>query len=351
MDELPVDAKLDFQELAKRAQSMLSERPVVVLGTGASIPHGLPSMRTLADELVATVRDDLPGWVEFSQRLDETKDLEQALHDVALPAETVEELVRATWDIVTATDLRFYKELLSGTAAFPLADVFRHLLRTADSQLRVVTTNYDRLAEYAANRVGAYVSTGVTAGWLQRFLPATVENERPPAPGYEGLVTVLKVHGSLDWFRDAIDDAVGVPLSRTIPSDMQPLIVTPGVSKYKESHKDPFRSVLSTADAALRKATCYLCVGYGFNDEHVQPVLVSRVKKDQVPLLVVTKSLTPHTRTTFLEDPPKRFLFIEKGTGGSMVYSADYPDGELLLDTDVWQLDEFMKMVTATGGQ
>jgi hypothetical protein len=347
---MPPEPSLTYEELAKRAQRFLAERPVVVLGTGATIPHGLPSMSALADELLATVGKGLPGWDAFAPRLERTKDLELALHDVALPQETIEVLVRATWTIVSAKDIAFHEQLLGGTPAFPLADLFRYLLRTADPRIQVVTTNYDRLAEYAANQVRAYVSTGITAGWLQRFAPASVNAERPPAPGFEGSVTLLKVHGSLDWFRDATAAVVGVPLSRAIPADMQPLVVTPGVSKYREVHKDPFRTVMSAADAVLRGATCFVCVGYGFSDEHVQPVLVNRVMKDDIPLLVVTKKLTKQTRAAFLDRPAKRFLFLEEAPQGTMVYAPDHPAGTVVNDVLIWELHAFMQAVTAQGG-
>jgi len=344
------DAEMSYEDLAKCAQRLLAERPVVVLGTGATIPHGLPSMSDLAEELLAAVEKDPHHWEEFTKRLSETKDLEQALHDVTLSEDMVEVLVRKTWDIVSAKDIEFHEQLLTGTSSFPLADMFRYLLRTADAQLRVVTTNYDRLAEYAANHVNAYASTGVTPGWLQRFAPASVDKERPPAPGFEGTVFILKVHGSLDWFRDCTDNVVGIPLSRRIPPGLHPLVVTPGVSKYREVHKDPFRTVMSAADAVLRKATCYVCVGYGFNDEHVQPILVNRVKRDNIALIVVTKTLTPPTRKAFLVNPPRRFLFLEEAEGGTQIYTQDYPIGTVMAGVSVWKLPEFMAMITAHGG-
>jgi hypothetical protein len=342
----PSDSELIYEELARRAQRFLAERPVVVLGTGATIPHGLPSMPTLADGLLDAITDHPEGWDVFAERLRETKDLEQALHDVQLPQDTVEILVRATWEIISAKDIEFYEQLLRGGVNFPLTDLFRYLLRTADAHLRVVTTNYDRVAEYAANTVGAYASTGVTAGWLQRFVATAVNEERAPSPGFEGLVTILKVHGSLDWFRDATDDVIAVPLVHAIPDDMNPLIVTPGVSKYREVHKDPFRTVLSASDTVLRRATCYVCIGFGFNDEHVQPVLVSRVMKDDIPLVVVTKELTAQTRSSFLNGPPKRFLFVEEAPGGTRVYTSDEPEGIVLDGISVWQLQNFMDMIT-----
>lgn len=342
----PSDSRLTYEELAKRAQHFLAARPVVVLGTGATIPHGLPSMRFLADRLLADITDNLKGWDTFSKRLYETKDLEQALHDVPLPQDTVEVLVRATWEIVSAKDIEFYEQLLMGGVAFPLTKLFAYLLRTADAHLRVVTTNYDRVTEYAANAVNAYASTGVTAGWLQRFVATSVNAERAPSPGFEGLVTILKVHGSLDWFRDSTGDVIAVPHAHGIPDDMKPLVVTPGVSKYREVHKDPFRTIISAADTVLRKATCYVCIGYGFNDEHVQPVLVNRVRKDDIPLLIVTKELTTQTRDAFIAAPPKRFLFLEEAAGGTKVYTPTVPEGVVLDGISVWQLQDFMKMIT-----
>ncbi|HMO52647.1 MAG TPA: SIR2 family protein [Kiritimatiellia bacterium] len=342
---LATETHLSYEDLAKKAQHFLAERPVVVLGSGATIPHGLPSMPVLAEMLLAAIDDSPPGWADFSARLEQTKDLEQALHDVALPTETVEILVAATWEIVSAKDVEFHDQLLAGAMPFPLADLFRYLLGTADAHLRVVTTNYDRSAEYAANCVGAYVSTGITAGWLQRFVPASVNVERPPAPGYEGQVSVLKVHGSLDWFRDATDDVIGVPLARAIPRNTTPLVVTPGVTKYREVHKDPFRTVMTAADAVLRGASCYVCVGYGFNDEHVQPILVNRVLKSDVPLVLVTKKLTELTRKAFLTNPPKRFLFLEEAEGATMVYDPEYPGGIRVEGTSVWKLDDFMRLI------
>lgn len=170
--------------------------------------------------------------------------------------------------------------------------------------------------------------------------------ERPPRPGYEGQVSVLKVHGSLDWFRDATDDVVGVPLARTIPPNTQPLVVTPGVTKYRAVHKDPFRTVMTAADAVLRGASCYVCVGYGFNDEHVQPILVNRVMKSNIPLVVVTKQLTEPTRKAFLSNPPKKFIFLEEAEGGTTVYNPDHHRGVRLDDVSVWRLDNFMRLIT-----
>lgn len=348
--QLSESSEFTYEDLARYAQRFLAERPVIVLGTGATIPHGLPSMQALAKELLAAINDNPEGWDIFAKRLDEVKDLEQALHDVPLPQDTVEILVRKTWEIVSEKDIELYNQILKGRITLPLADMFAYLLRTADSHLRVVTTNYDRVAEYAANTVDAYASTGTTAGWLQRFVASSVDRERAPAPGFEGMVTILKVHGSLDWFRDATGDVIAVPLAQAVPGNMEPLVVTPGVTKYREVHKDPFRTVMSAADAVLRSASSYVCIGYGFNDEHVQPVLVNRVMRGDIPLVVITKELTDQTKKAFLSKPPKRFLFLEKASHGTKVYTPTMPEGWVIEGVSAWQLQGFMNMITGREG-
>ena len=338
--------KLTYEDVAECAQKFLTECPVVVLGSGATIPHGLPSMPGLAESLLKIIKDTTPAWGKFEQQLGESKNLEQTLNNIVLPAETVTILIQKTWELVSAKDLYFYQRLLQGDTPFPLADMFKYLLRTADAHLRVVTTNYDRVAEYAANHVKAYASTGMTPGWLQRFVPDSLKMKH--SPWYEGVVKILKVHGSLDWFRNATnatDDVVSVPLSPTIPLNLHPLVVTPGTSKDREAHKDPFRTIITAADAVLREATCYVCVGYGFNDEHMQAILVNRVKQDDISLLVVTKKLTDQIHRQFLDTPPKKFLFLEKADGGTKAYTPDYPNGSLIDGVSVWQLNKFMDMI------
>ena len=342
--------ELKYEEIAKLAQRYLSLRPVVVLGTGTTIPHGLPSMAALADKLLAITTDIPEGWEAFASRLGYTKDLEQTLQDVNIPQGVLERLVRETWKFISDKDIKFYQQLLVNRSDFPLSDLFAYLLRTADAHIRVVTTNYDRVAEYAANVVRAYASTGITAGWIQRFVSTSVNNERMPAPGYEGQVTILKVHGSLDWFRDGTGELVAIPLAQEVPDGMTPLIVTPGASKYREVQKDPFRTIMSVADDVLKHAACYVCIGYGFNDDDVQPILINRVKRENIPLVIITKTMTTQTRDAFLAGPPRHFLFAEEASEGTRVYTPDTPGGVVLPGIHVWRLQDFMEMITGEEG-
>ena len=95
----------------------------------------------------------------------------------------------------------------------------------------------------------------------------------------ERTVDIWKVHGSLDWFQLDDGQVVSYPLSTKIPEEHIPLIVPPGKDKYSMTHNEPYRTIIASADDKFMKADSYLCIGYGSNDEHIQPKLINEIKK------------------------------------------------------------------------
>lgn len=303
-------------------------------------------MSDLADSLLHNSVLNGKDYRTFKKRLAETKDLELTLHEVSLSAQAVDNIVNSTWRLVSAADLVLYRQLVRGEVTLAIEALLRHLLRTADPKVWVVTPNYDRIVEYAANRVNAHVSTGITSGPLQRFVPSMVNQERMPHLGYEGQVILLKVHGSLDWFMSPSGEIIALPFTPEVIKGFRPLVVTPGVSKYREVHKDPFRTIIAAADNVLRTASSFCCVGYGFNDEHIQPILVRRVQKDRIPLVVITKALTEAAREAFIRQSCHEFLLIEEHPEGTRVYCPEARSGIVFKGIGVWRVDDFMKMIT-----
>ncbi len=338
-------------EVASLAQKYLADVPVIVLGAGATIPHGLPTMGQLAAAILAFPDVEPEGWSDLRDALDAHKDLEVALQNVALPPATIDIVVEATWKLVAAKDEAFLDTLNSENPEFPLARLFAHFLRTASRHVAAITTNYDRLVEYAANHVGAHVETGTTTGWLQRFDGRLVAQTSPPQTGYEGRVTLLKVHGSLDWFEDGAGQFVGRPAASKIPRATKPLVVTPGTSKYRAVLKDPFRTALSSSDGLVEQASGFLCIGYGFNDEHVQPKILARTRNQAKPIVVVTRTLSPAVRTAILQAPPPKFLMLEEGETGTIAYYPGQVDGVMLPGHDLWQVGPFLELLTDEEGE
>ncbi len=148
---------VDYESVAKLAQKYIEKPPAVILGCGSSIQYGLPSMSDLAEALTDRIDSEDKTWETFKTKLDESKNLENALQEVTVSPPVLDLIVNNTWQITSEKDLELFDAIVTGTTSLALARLFEFLLRTANPQLSVVTTNYDRLAEYAANTANADV--------------------------------------------------------------------------------------------------------------------------------------------------------------------------------------------------
>lgn len=335
---------MDLDTVAELGQKYVAARPVIVLGAGASIPLGLPSMGSLGAHLISSIAAPAvdparTAWLNFVQALKAGVGLEQSLHDVELDAPTLSKVVTATWELTNRGCLDVHSAIMTGKASLALVRLFEHLLRTANPRIQVVTTNYDRLAEYAAALSGSRAHDGFSTGYVGRFVldPTRLQPQRG--------ISVWKVHGSLDWFLGVDGLPIASPLAREVPDGLVPLVVTPGLSKYRETHREPYRTVMASADHALSTASSVLCVGYGFNDEHVQARLAHRVRVDDIPVVVVTHTLSDAARSIVLSGKCRKYLAIEARAGGSVVYAPQAPGGAYFDGQDFWSLGGFLDLV------
>ena len=230
---------MDFDALLKQLQDWTNRVPLVVLGSGASVPFKLPSMWTLGDHIKKTISftdpDDQAQFNNFKTLFDTNGDLEATLSELQLRDNVLNEIVCKTWELVSKSDLEAYELFLNSIKDFPLAKLTEHLLSATNKKLSIVTTNYDRLAEYAASFSKATIYTGFAQNYIGHFLSTIHQNPLPK--GYNGQVNIWKVHGSLDWFKTNNDENIHLPLRHNIPNNYKPLIVTPGLSKYFEDRK------------------------------------------------------------------------------------------------------------------
>jgi hypothetical protein len=122
-----------------------------------------------------------------------------------------------------------------------------------------------------------------------------------------------------------------------------PMIVTPGNEKYKETHHDPFRTVMARADQALRASMSYLCIGYGFNDEHIQPIIIDENRNRNRAIVIVTKEVTPKMHELFLTDNACNCLIVSENTTGGTIVHYSKTETEIFAE-NYWQLDSFYKL-------
>jgi len=340
---------MDIEALLKLMQDWTNRVPLIILGSGASVPFRLPSMQSLGEHLKNNLSfsepEDISQFEDFISTLDKLKDLETTLLQIQLRPTVLEKVIFETWSLVNKYDIIAFENLLEGSMDFPLAELITHLLKAAQRKVSIVTTNYDRLAEYAASFSNAFICTGFSQNFVGHFSKSIHQQDLTRLNGFKGQVNIWKVHGSLDWFKSKEETDRQLPYRSKIPVNYKPLIVTPGLSKYYETQLEPFRTIFTEADNEIEKATSFLCIGYGFNDIHVQPKLIAQIKSGK-PIIVITKELTPKTKQSIIDGGCKQYILIEEANDkDTRIYSSSITGEFIIHDVNYWDLSEYLKLI------
>ncbi|CUQ01407.1 Uncharacterised protein [Anaerotruncus colihominis] len=151
---------MDWSGCVNMMQGYLENSPLIVLGSGASMPYGLPSMGSLAEEIEKdpTIMAD-PQFDALKQAIADYG-FETAIDSVRLQEETLECIRNVTWKTINRCDTEFFDKS-SLTAPMELVELLNKVIAPSPNKAVVVTTNYDRLPEYAADQINATVITGL----------------------------------------------------------------------------------------------------------------------------------------------------------------------------------------------
>jgi hypothetical protein len=331
------------------AQNCIKSNPLIILGSGASAGYGIPGMWPLGAHLSGLAlpagipKAEQEAWEKFLVELPKTN-LEQALTDVPLSSTLTKLIIESTWEFLNREDLRIFLQVCADRKFLALSKLYQHLFSSTSREIHVVTPNYDRLAEYAANAAGFSVYTGFNYGHL-------AHRASSPSPKiHEGkilvrTVSVWKVHGCFGWFADMDGVVTGLPPMEKIPAGMEPVIITPGIEKYRRTHDEPFRTIMHCADKCIQNASAYFCVGFGFNDQHLQTLLIERCQSEDVPLVLITQKISDTAKSFFDNKKVRRYLALEQDGADTKMYSTEYPAGVIIPGTSIWKLDEFLAVV------
>lgn len=298
----------------------------------------------LCENLHADDSADKKAWYSVSSALANGDHLELALDGKTLPDSLLSKIVALTWRCVNEKEIALLEISALNSEEFDLARLLSEMLNSTHNEVHIVTTNYDRVAEYACNSKGILFQTGFAPGYVQKW-ESTARVAFLHGGRKSRVAKIWKVHGSLDWFRTSDEKIVGLPVFKLPPSTLTPLIVTPGLNKYEKTHEDPFRTTINGADNALRNASGFLCVGFGFRDRHIHPKIIERCQEKNVPIVVLAKALTEEAKAFLSNKAGTRYLGIEATDHGSKVYSPAYPLGLELESGGLWTLSGFNKLV------
>ncbi len=323
----------------------LERLPTIVLGSGASAAHGVPGMPALQEHLVQSIEPkstaDEDAWLLVRTALNKGDDLEAALSTTLVPDRLSRDIIRATWSLVANSDADVFEKIATGSLELPLTRLLRWLTRSTRREVTIVTTNYDRLAEFAADAAGMVHLNGFAPGYLHERENSNLYSVRR-GPQLARTAKLWKVHGSLDWFERNDNRIICARFTRKYPAGLQPVIVTPGVEKYQRTHLEPFRTVMSGADTALEFAAAVLCIGYGFRDTHIEPKLVDRCKDHDIPIVVLGKSLTAEARSFLERCAGRNHVALEEAGDDTRAITPDNPGGIIVPSARLWDLGEFL---------
>ena len=335
---------MNLEECLKIIQKYLENAPLVVLGSGASLPD-LPSMDTLKEAIVSRKMEFVNDITSTLWNNLATMNLEEAV-DKSNLTETGKHLLRTiVWQCVNHADLKYFNKFIASAIDFPLANLFQKIIKPTPNCVNVVTTNYDRLAEYAADYIDATAITGFEGRFLLKpALPAEGLKKRR-IHARDRMVSIWKVHGSLDWFTNLEKNLIAYPLMRDIPVGHTPLIIPPGKDKNSTTHSEPFRDIITQADNAFKAAGSFLCIGYGFNDEHIQPKLISQIRNGK-PVVILAKQATDSCRRNILQSVIAKRIVIEEANEGKTKITVG--ENDLIVDGDLWNLKTFVQHIWGT---
>lgn len=342
---------MNIHDLKIRLQQHLTDGLVTIVGSGLSCAEGLPSMGELATYLDAKVTTglavaDIKQWKMISPLLP-ARGLEAALLEVPPTPGLESAIVARTTELIATRERQILAEVFSRKRTLRFTRLVKQLLKP-DTGLPIVTTNYDRLIEIAVEEAGLGVDTlfvGHFAGELNEqesrlsFCREVTLRGRRVQYRYRSRANVFKPHGSLDWYhRD------GKPVRYSSDLDLPRLIITPGLNKFRNGYESPFDRHRERANSAIDRASRFLVIGYGFNDDHLETHLTPRIRSG-VPTLLLTHQLSDNAAK--LANECRNVIAVQYaeqgGASGSDVFVAGAET--FFPGLDLWDLGSFVAEV------
>ncbi len=347
------------EDLYTEVQRIFRKTPVVLVGSGFSCGYGLPHMGALGSHLVKVIGARLTSaeakavWASSLAAI--TNNLEAGLNTISQGVTGRDEIVAAireeTAKLILEETMRAEIAVLAHATPKTHAPVrllrrlFEGSPQNADS-ISVITTNYDTLLELFCDLAELPLDTGF-AGFRRRrpranpifqsqFSRVWATEKKGTQVEHRPCKTVRlhKPHGSISWLATA-EGPVEV-LNDT--SHAARAIVVPGPSKYQDALVNTlFDTMRTEMNTVLASASALLCVGFGFNDDHLQGVIKARLAA-HMPMLIVTRDSTDNIEQV-LNTHPHAIAFFAQGTGSVCRWNG----ASISSASPLWQLDDFLK--------
>jgi hypothetical protein len=341
---------MDLDYIKRVIQDFFQENTVTIVGSGLSLAEGIPGMYDLSLELKSQIPHLLTNsvdkeiWRKICSDLSSGIGLEQALHNTK-PSPQIEECVRKiTANYIGQAELNVIRDILQNGKTLRFAKYIQHF-NIRNHGLTVITTNYDRLIEYACECSNVRIDTLFIGKFLAHFEPEQsrymfcsniVKRAGKSTAIFAPKITVLKPHGCLSWHM-----INGEPYSIANYSQDDCLIITPGLNKYKEGYSVPFDTHRTKANSAIDCAQRYIIIGYGFGDDHLETHLVQQLYNGK-PALILTHSLSANAEHLIKTCKHITAICCNNSTDSRVITATE---DIILKNYKLWDIHEMLKEV------
>jgi len=190
--------------------------------------------------------------------------------------------------------------------------------KQTNPRVKVFTLNYDLLFEYAATEVNAIVIDGFSFVTPRTFSGRFFDYDIVQREGsklkeednfIQRVFHLHKLHGSLDWERN---NEGNVEIKE---KPKKPLMIYPREAKYEDSYEQPFFEMMARFQRNLRlnNDTILICIGYSFNDKHINAAIEEALNQNPgFRLAVINPSFDNDNVSTSLKEIRKVALESER---------------------------------------
>lgn len=296
-------------ELFQKVQRYLKPSPLIIWGSGGTIPFGMPSMEYLKKEL----------------EIKKAGNLETILSEVT-DKDSISNYKKKIYESINKKDAELRKNIANEVSIIkPLEKLISYFYETHPKIINITTTNYDCVLEYIFSYANFPFSDGFSGREFSQFDPSNFKERNH--------INLYKVHGSLRWFQERYS------YTNTMMDGIFPM-----KDKYEKSHQEPYRTLIGKSDEAIVKAKCFLAVGFGFNDEHITPKIQTSINMDK-KIVVIAKKATKSIKdkldkanSIIIEEGDKKdttqFSFKENGNPKTETLAGNY-----------WKIEQFNQIL------
>lgn len=342
---------MDIDTTKKIIQNFFQEGTVTIVGSGLSTAEGIPGMSDLSKELqdkipaMLTAAEDIDIWNQINHDLAAGIGLEETLYKTK-PSAFVEESIRkVTARYIGNADHDIFIDVVTNDKVLRFSE-YLDQFNIRNKNMTVITTNYDRLIEYACETNDIMVDTLFVGRYLSRYKPeqskysCCIGTQQRKGKGitiqYAPKITLLKPHGCLSWhlIHNNPYSIMNYPVEDS-------LIITPGLNKYREGYSVPFDTHRARANEEIDRAQQYIVIGYGFGDDHLETHLVQQLRKGK-SALILTYELSSNAKQ-LISECKNVIAICHANSVDSKVISTE---GETILPgINLWDLHDMIEEV------